>query len=124
MRPHLLTQDFIEVLKDLNALQCIRDLPRFTRGDVMLMADINNHTASIQSRLLGLSNPSPVQKCCCLAAYICSVMLCCTVWCALVIPVGEPQPLRFLALNSLAFVNKALFRWKRRDVRFIYYSDS
>jgi hypothetical protein len=124
MRPHLLTEDFIEVLEDLHALQCIRDVPRFTRGDVMLMAHINNHTASIQSRLMGLSNLSPVQKCCRLAAYLCSVMLCCTVWCALVIPVGEPQPLRSLALISLSFVKKALFRWKRRDVRFIYYSDS
>jgi hypothetical protein len=124
MHSHLLTEDFIEVLKDINALQCIRDVPRFTRADVMLMAHINNHTASIQSRLMSLPNLSPVQKCCCLAAYICSVMLCCTVWCALVIPVGELQPLCSLALIRLPFVKKALFRWKRRDVRFIYYSDS
>lgn len=96
------------MLEDIHALQCIRDLPRFTKADVMLMARINNHTASIQSRLVGLPNLSPVLECCHLAAYVCSVMLCCTVWCALVIPVGEPQTLGSLSLARLAPVKKAL----------------
>lgn len=85
-RSHLLTKEFIEVLEDIHALQCIRELPRFTKGDVMQMALINNHTASIQSRLVGLPALSPAVECCHFAAYLCSVMLCCTVWCALVIP--------------------------------------
>jgi len=105
---YLFTEEFIEVLEDINALQCIRDFPRFTKGDVMLMAHINNHTASIQSRLVGLPNLSPVLECCHLAAYLCSVMLCCTVWCSLVIPVGEPQIFRSLSLGSLASVKIAL----------------
>ncbi|MCJ1223713.1 hypothetical protein MMC12_000356 [Toensbergia leucococca] len=68
-RSDLLTKEFIEVLEDIHALECIRDVPRFTKGDVLLMAHINNHTASIQSRLVGLPNLSPVLKCCHLAAY-------------------------------------------------------
>ncbi|CAJ2507203.1 Uu.00g083890.m01.CDS01 [Anthostomella pinea] len=84
---HLLTRELIEVIEDINALQCIRDVvPQSKRGDVMMMANINNHIASIQSRLVGLPALSPVLKCCHLAAYLCSVMLCCTIWCALVIP--------------------------------------
>ena len=89
-RSYLLTKEFIKVLEDIQALQCIRDIPRSTKGDVMLMANINNHTASIQSRLVGLPDLSPALECCRLAAYVCSIMLCCTVWCALVIPVGIP----------------------------------
>ncbi|TVY16452.1 hypothetical protein LARI1_G005751 [Lachnellula arida] len=85
-RSHLLTKEFIEVLEDIHALQCIRDVPGAARCDVMLMENINNHTASMQSRLVGLRNLSPVMECCRLAAYLCSVMLCCTTWCALVIP--------------------------------------
>lgn len=88
-RSDLLTTELMQVLEDLHALQCIRDVPHYTKGDPMLMAYINNHTASIQSRLVSLQDVSPVQECCCLAAYNCSVMLCCTVWCALVIPVGH-----------------------------------
>ncbi|KAF2790979.1 hypothetical protein K505DRAFT_377130 [Melanomma pulvis-pyrius CBS 109.77] len=85
-RTHLLTKEFIEVLEDIHALQCIREVPRLTKGDVTMMAYINNHTASIQSRLVGFPNLSHVLECCHLAAYVCSVMLCCKVWCALVIP--------------------------------------
>jgi hypothetical protein len=107
-RIHLLTKEYIGVLEDIHALQCIRDVPRFTKGDVMQMARINNHTASIQSRLVGLPNLSPVLECCHLAAYVCSVMLCCTIWCALVIPVGAPQSLHPLPLASLAPVKKVL----------------
>ncbi|KAH6653251.1 hypothetical protein BKA67DRAFT_593227 [Truncatella angustata] len=85
-RSNLLTKNFIEILEDIQALRCIRDLPCFVRWDVVRMASINNHTASIQSRLVGLPKPSPILESCHLAAYLCSVMLCCTVWCALVIP--------------------------------------
>ncbi|KAK3345975.1 hypothetical protein B0T25DRAFT_612111 [Lasiosphaeria hispida] len=86
MRPHLLTDSFVQVLQDIQALQCIRDFSRSTDNDVMSMARINNHIASIQSRLVALADPCPVLQSCHLAAYLCSVMLCCKVWCALVIP--------------------------------------
>lgn len=91
MRSHLLDPEFLKVLEDINALQCIRDASRSTKTPSAYMSRINNHIASIQSRLVGLPSISPVQRCCHLAAYVCSVMLCCTVWCALVIPVGELQ---------------------------------
>lgn len=83
----LLTEDLIEVLEDVHALQRIRETARFPTRDLISMAYINNHQASIQSRLMGLATLSPILECCRLAAYLCSSMLCCTVWCALVIPV-------------------------------------
>ncbi|EXJ87486.1 hypothetical protein A1O3_04446 [Capronia epimyces CBS 606.96] len=52
---HLLGEEFIEVLKDVFALQCIRDSALFGKEDVMSMAQIDNHQASIQSRLSHLS---------------------------------------------------------------------
>ncbi|KAH8688544.1 putative N-ethylmaleimide reductase [Ilyonectria robusta] len=83
---HSLPKEFGEVLEDVYALQCIRDFSRSPNPDILSMAYINNHQASIQSRLLGIGNISPMLECCRLAAYLCSSMLCCKVWCALVIP--------------------------------------
>lgn len=80
MRSHLLTEEFIEVLEDLHALQYYRNAIPPKRCNVLLMEDFNNHSASIQSRLAGLPNLSPVMSCCHLAAYLCSVMLGCKVW--------------------------------------------
>ncbi|KAI0975863.1 hypothetical protein F4678DRAFT_418835 [Xylaria arbuscula] len=84
--PQLLTKDFIEVLTDLHALQCHRDLTPSSSCAVGMMQVINNHSASIQCRLTSLPKLSPVQTCYSLAAYLCSVMLCCKVWCAPLIP--------------------------------------
>ena len=107
MRSYLFTAEFTEVLEDVHALQCIRDISRHTNGGyIMLMAHINNHIASIQSRLASLPNLSPVLECCRLAAYVCSFKLCCTVWCALVIPVSEPPKLRSLSLVTLGPAKK------------------
>src|SRR5690349_7811540 len=103
---HLLTKEFIEVLEDIHALQCIRDVSRTTTSDTMIMASINNHTASVQSRLVGLPNHSYTLKCCHLAAYICSVMLCCTVWCALVIPVCKPQTPNSPPFSPVLFLSR------------------
>ncbi|KAI1199771.1 hypothetical protein F5X97DRAFT_295359 [Nemania serpens] len=86
IRCHLLPLELIEVLEDLNALQCIRDAPLTKKFDVAASAQVNNHAASIQSRLVGLPDLDPVVSCCRLAGYLCSVTLCCKVWCALVIP--------------------------------------
>ncbi|KAI0487346.1 hypothetical protein F4859DRAFT_252095 [Xylaria cf. heliscus] len=85
-RSQFFTEEFIEILEDLHALQCVRNSPPFTKYDVAMMASINNHTAFIQSRLVNLLDLSPVTSCCRLAAYLCSAMLCCKVWCPLVIP--------------------------------------
>lgn len=87
-RSYLFDQAFIEVLEDVHALQCVRDVPG-TKGDAMLMAYVNNHIASIQSRLVALHTPLPVLESCRLAAYLCSIVLCCTIWCGLVIPVSS-----------------------------------
>lgn len=88
----LLAPEFIEIVEDVDALRRIRDVLRFTKGDVMQMAHINNHTASIQSRLMELKDLSPILDFCRLGVYLCSVMLCCNVWCALIIPVCSSFP--------------------------------
>ncbi|KAI0187989.1 hypothetical protein EV127DRAFT_136959 [Xylaria flabelliformis] len=86
VRSHLFTIEFIEVLEDLHALQCMRLFPPFGKCGSTIMACVNNHTASIQSRLMNLPDLSPVTSCCRLAAYLSSAVLCCKVWCPLVIP--------------------------------------
>lgn len=84
---HVFDHGFIEAIKDIQALQHIRDFYQ-SSGRPVSMVRINSHTASIQSRLAALPTTTPLMKSCNLAAYISSVMLCCTVWCGLVIPVG------------------------------------
>lgn len=105
---HLLSKGFIAILEDIYALQCIRDVPRHVKGDPMIMAYINNHTASTQCRLVELPNLSPVLECCRLAAYLCSVMLCCKVWCASVIPVSGSQALHSFDFASYTTTKQAL----------------
>ncbi|KAJ5136442.1 N-ethylmaleimide reductase [Penicillium atrosanguineum] len=83
---HLLGEDFVEVLKDVFALQCIRDSAFFGQEDVITMTHIDNHQASIQSRLVSLPTCSLVSECCHLAAYLCSTMLRCKIWRTSTIP--------------------------------------
>ncbi|KAI0203295.1 hypothetical protein F4808DRAFT_39600 [Astrocystis sublimbata] len=101
-RSHLLTKEFIEVLEDLHALQCFRESPDSVLCDLSSMALINNHTASMQSRLMGLTDVSSIMTCCRLATYLCSQMLCCKTWCSLVIPPHVSSQL----LRSLQQANK------------------
>lgn len=114
-RSHLLTEEFIEVLEDIHALQCIREFRSASRN-TLSMAYINNHQASIQSRLVGLSNVSSVLKCCYLAAYLCPSMLCCTIWCASVIPVRRSYRFRSSSLLIVLSLRKPYS--KRRDTDF------
>lgn len=86
VRSQVLTKEFVEILEDIHALSCIRVFSGPSNCKPLAMANINNHQASIQSRLVGLVGHSPILECCKLAAYLCSSMLCCQVWCALVIP--------------------------------------
>ncbi|EXL96790.1 hypothetical protein NOF04DRAFT_9462 [Fusarium oxysporum II5] len=85
VRSHLFSPEFLDIVRDIHALQCIRNIYQRT-GRPVSTVSINSHTASIQSRLQALPNACPISKACHLAAYMCSVMLCCKVWCALVIP--------------------------------------
>lgn len=89
VRSHLFSQEFLDIVRDIHALQCIRNIYQRT-GRPVSTVNINSHTASIQSRLQALPNTCPISKACHLAAYMCSVMLCCKVWCGLVIPVSPP----------------------------------
>lgn len=89
-RTHLLDKDFIEVLKDVHALACIRDSPIFMHEDTISMMHIDNQEAWIQSRLSNMTNLSFLQDCCRLAAYLCAAMFCCKVWRMSVLPVCGP----------------------------------
>lgn len=90
-RSHLLPEDFVELLKDIHALKCIRDAANTIANDVPAMVQIDNHQASIQSRLAGAPSISPFSDCCSLAAYLCSTMLRCKLWSDSVIPVSKPH---------------------------------
>lgn len=91
-RSQLLAPECLEVLEDIHALQRVREDSHFRGCGQGTLACINAHTASIQSRLVELQAVSSVSKACYLAAYLCSVMLCCKIWCELVIPVGDELP--------------------------------
>ncbi|RAO72778.1 uncharacterized protein BHQ10_008790 [Talaromyces amestolkiae] len=82
-----LGEQFIEILEDVHALQCIRDNVWGAKENVISMAYIDNHQANIQSRLVeGLSGHSSFSECCHLALYLCSSMLRCKIWRNSVIP--------------------------------------
>ncbi|KAJ5392723.1 hypothetical protein N7465_011697 [Penicillium sp. CMV-2018d] len=85
-RSYLLGQDFIEILKDVFALQCIRDTEILDKEEAIPMAQVDSHQASIQSRLVSLPVCSPISECCHQAAYLCSTMLRCKVWRTSTIP--------------------------------------
>lgn len=85
----LLDDEFIEVLRDVYALQCIRETSFFGAEGVMTMAHIDNHQASVQSRLVALSSGSRITECCHIAAYLCSTMLRCKLWRTSTAPVSE-----------------------------------
>lgn len=88
-RSHLLTKEFIEVLEDIHALQCVRETAPSGFDDEIRMARIDSLQASIQSRLVSLPTSSSLLECCNLAAYLCSAVLRCKRWLSSFVPVGE-----------------------------------
>ena len=87
-RAHLFPEDFVEVLKDIHALQCVQDLPGYSCQNPIEMLRVDNHQASIGSRLVDLPKLLPVIEACHLAAYLGACMLCSKVWRHSVIPVS------------------------------------
>ncbi|KAH8645410.1 hypothetical protein BX600DRAFT_485035 [Xylariales sp. PMI_506] len=81
----LFTDEFVEVVKDINALQCIRNSPSFV-DDTVAMVHIDNQQAWIESRLWALPRGSAFQECCNYAAYLAANLLCCKVWRTSAIP--------------------------------------
>ena len=99
---HLLDDGFIEVLKDVSALQCIRDSTFFVTEDVIDMARIDNQQASIQSRLVSLPIREGFAECCHTAAYLCSAMLRCKLW------RGSTIPVSYLILYLASFLEEVV----------------
>jgi hypothetical protein len=85
----LFPEDFVEVLKDIHALQCIQDLPSYTCQNPIEMCRIDNQQASIGSRLVDLPKLSAFTEACYLAAYLSACMLCAKVWRHSVMPVSK-----------------------------------
>jgi hypothetical protein len=105
-RSHLLSEEFVEVLKDIHALQCLRDSPDFAHEDNMMMANCDSQHASIESRLAGLERTSFFTECCYLAAYLCTCMMCCKVYRQSAIPVRFMLKIRIsLLIRDLAVSN-------------------
>lgn len=100
-----LGQDFVEILKDVFALQCIRDSAILGKEDVMPMTYIDNHQASIQSRLVSLPICSPISECCHQAAYLCSSMLRCKTWRTSTIPVSKSHRLHLFLSYPSGYAN-------------------
>ena len=117
---------FVEILKDIFALQCIRDSAILGEEDVISMAQIDNHQASIQSRLVSLPICSPISECCHEAAYLCSTMLRCKMWRTSTIPVSIPHWLHLshffhrvvltLHTHSLTFPHTYFATYKQRVI--------
>ncbi|KAI9708117.1 MAG: hypothetical protein M1820_004321 [Bogoriella megaspora] len=87
----LLEPDFLSVVKDIRALQMIRDATDVDHNDAVTIMHLDNHQASIESRLYDLvKDPlrfhNPTLYCCLNAAYICSYMLFTEVWGSSLIP--------------------------------------
>lgn len=99
---HRLTDDFIEILEDIHAFQCIRDTYHSEGSDTLTIAQIDNQQASIQSRLAMMSTSSHFMDVLCLAAYLSSATLRCRIWHDSVIPV------------SMAWFTQSLFSFTLR----------
>lgn len=103
MKSYLLSEELVETLEDLHALQYIRDTPDFVCKDTTRMIYVDNCQASVQSRLMGLSNLSPFMECCRLAAYISACQLCRKVWRAS----AMPQYMSIKLLHKIQQVDKS-----------------
>jgi hypothetical protein len=109
---YLFSEDFVEILKDIHALQCIQTLPGYSCQNAIEMRRVDNHQASIGSRLVDLPKLSTVMEACYLAAYLCACMLCSKVWRHSVMPVSELHTscyLLLLYLEMLTLANSLMF---------------
>lgn len=113
---HLLTEDFVELLKDIHALQRIRDSGPLADEDVLSMTQVDNQQASIQSRLVSLPKPSSFVDCCYLAAYLCSTMLRCKIWRRSCVPVSEPHVLHHLRFLIVGLFVIEIPWWKKTSM--------
>lgn len=86
----VLSDEFKEIIKDLHALQRVRDVYEISRADAVMIHQIDNRQASIESRLfecMARRGPSSLlQECCILAAYLCTYNLYTEIWQGSVIP--------------------------------------
>lgn len=103
-RAHLFNDEFIRVLEDTHALQCIRDSPNFVCRDTAEIMRYDSHQGSVQSRLADLPKTSLFLECCYLATYISACQLCSKAWKALALPVSTLH-LLYLVLTPSSNLN-------------------
>ncbi|EXJ74135.1 uncharacterized protein A1O5_02429 [Cladophialophora psammophila CBS 110553] len=85
-KAQLFPEEFLEVLRDIHAMQCCRDSTFFAPEDTISMMHVDNQQAWVQSKLVGLPTLPCVQECCRWAAYLAASMLCCKIWRLSVMP--------------------------------------
>ena len=87
----ILGSEFLAIVEDINALQAIRNTTDVDHGDAIAIMHLDNHQASIESRLFNLGEDpmrfvNPTLYCCLLASYICTYALFTEIWSASTIP--------------------------------------
>ena len=88
---NLLGSEYLAIVEDIEALQAIRESTDIDHHDAIAIMHLDNHQASIESRIFSLGEDplrfvNPVLYCCLLASYICTYVLFMEVWNASTIP--------------------------------------
>lgn len=86
-----LGNDFLAIIEDIKALQTIRDTVEVDHHDTISLMHLDNHMASIESRLYNLGMgplryEQPTLYCCILSAYLCTYALFTVVWDSSLLP--------------------------------------
>ena len=87
----MLGSEFPAIVEDINELKAFRDATDVDHGDAIAIMHLDNHQASIESRLFNLGEDpmrfvNPTLYCCLLASYICTYALFMEIWSASTIP--------------------------------------
>ena len=87
----ILGAEFLAIVEDINALQTLRDAMDVDQNDAIAIMHLDNHQASIESRLYILGEDpmrfvNPTLYCCILASHICTYTLFMEIWSASTIP--------------------------------------
>ncbi|KAI9689920.1 MAG: hypothetical protein M1822_009802 [Bathelium mastoideum] len=116
----LLGSEFLSIVRDIRALQAIRDATDVDYYDSVTIMRLDNHQASIESRLYNLGKDpmrfeNPALYCCIVAAHICTYMLFTEVWSASVVPSFLTrylmEILQCISIENLRVEHWSLFAW-------------
>ncbi|KAL9075795.1 MAG: hypothetical protein Q9157_003896 [Trypethelium eluteriae] len=116
----VLGNTFLSIVQDIRALQVIRDTTDVDQRDAVTIMHLDNHQASIESRLYNLGKDpmrfqNPTLYCCILTAHICTYMLFTEVWGASWVPLYLAswllEQLQTTGMKELMNEHRDLFLW-------------